>query len=143
MIAVTPNSTERTPCAGTYALHDRRFAAARLPDGTHEKLCSHFHETPETAIQCARRKLRQGVLGELIEKGYSRRELAAMTNTGDYKNGQTLGGRQGGWQGKAIRAFERDYQRELTLDECVAITANTQADVRAHYKSETGQPAPF
>ena len=69
MIAVTPSSTERIPCAGTYALHDRRFAAARLPDGTHEKLCSHFHETTETAIQCARRMLRQGRRGERIEKG--------------------------------------------------------------------------
>ena len=57
--------------------------------------------------------------------------------------GGTLGGRLPGWHGEAIRAFERDFERELTLDECVAISANTRGAVRWHYKAETGEEAPF
>lgn len=59
------------------------------------------------------------------------------------KIGQTLGGRLTGWEGRAIRAFEHDFDRELTLNECVAITANTRKDVRAHFRAETGEEAPF
>ena len=55
---------ELIPCAGSYLFHDRKFAAARLPNGAHEKLCAHFHETTEAALRCARRKIRQGCRGE-------------------------------------------------------------------------------
>jgi hypothetical protein len=57
--------------------------------------------------------------------------------------GKTLGGRLPGWHGAAIRAFEADFERELDLDECVAVAANTRQKVRAHYKAETGKEAPF
>ena len=57
--------------------------------------------------------------------------------------GSTLGSRLNGWQGRAIHAFEVAFERELDLDECVAIAANTLSDVRKHYEAETGEKAPF
>jgi len=57
--------------------------------------------------------------------------------------GNTLGSRLSGWHGEAIHAFEVAFERELDLDECVAISANTLNVVRRHYEAETGEKAPF
>lgn len=45
--------------------------------------------------------------------------------------------------GRAIRAFEADYGRELNLDEKVALASNTRQKVREHFAAETGIKATF
>jgi len=42
-----------------------------------------------------------------------------------------------------VKAFERDYERELTLDEKVALASNSLRVIRAHWRSETGTEPPF
>ena len=44
---------------------------------------------------------------------------------------------------KAIASFEREFERELTLDEKVSLAANTIRRVRAHYRAETGKDPDF
>ena len=57
-----------------------------------------------------------------------------------HRSGQTLPIE---WHNKAIRAFEDDYGRELTLDEKVAICANSRKAVREHFREETGEEPAF
>ena len=47
------------------------------------------------------------------------------------------------WMNAAIIAFEEAYDRELNLDEKVAICANSRQAVRAHFAEETGETASF
>ena len=44
---------------------------------------------------------------------------------------------------QVVASFEREFERELNLDEQVALAANTLADIRRHYRAETGKKADF
>ncbi len=58
----------------------------------------------------------------------------------NHRNGQSVPIQ---WMNNAIVAFEKAYDRALNLDEKVSICANSRQAVRAHYESETGEPATF
>ena len=60
---------KRTACAIEYvAPWDDLWAAIALrPDGRHERLCKDFHKSFPAARKCARRHIRQGDRGPIIE----------------------------------------------------------------------------
>ncbi len=65
---------ERVACAIEYAApwDDFWAAVAALSDGRHERLCKDFHKSSSAARKCARRHIRQGDQGPIIEGNEAR-----------------------------------------------------------------------